>query len=127
MTLSVVFVASLALELNTPLSLGVLRAAGVPALWAVSAELAPTAAGRWLAGLSGFAFVLFCAHSPALHLLWSVWPEWAGYWWFYSLAAPSVIVVILLVTAGLKRWCGRLLELLTGARVGRGAVQERKS
>jgi succinoglycan biosynthesis protein ExoH len=123
--LSVAFIASLATEMNTPLSLGLVRTAGVPALWALSSVLAPTTVGRRLAKLSGMAFVLFCAHSPALNLLASVWPNSVSYWLFYATAAPLVILTVLLVSAGLRRWGGGALDLLTGARL-RGRLAQEK-
>lgn len=115
--ISAEFIAATAAGVSLPLSLGLERTAGVPALWALSAVLAPTSLGRRLASLSGFAFVLFCAHSPALHLLEGVWPKDAGYWLFYATAAPLVILAVLVMTIALRRWGGRILGLLTGTRI----------
>ncbi len=113
---SIAFIASLALGGLWPLSLGLVRAVGAPAVWAFSAVLAPTACGRWLARRSGVAFVLFCAHSPALRLLAGVWPAWLGYWPFYASAAPIVVGAVLLVTAVLRRWARGVLAFMTGSR-----------
>lgn len=98
------FVASLSAGHDTSFMLGPLRAAGVPAVWAVSAVLAPTAVGLWIARRSDLAVILFCAHWPALHLLASVWPHGAGYRLFYVVAAPLVIAVVLSAAGALKRW-----------------------
>ena len=125
--ISLAFVAALAVEVSVPLSLGLVRMTGVPALWALSAVLAPTMLGRRLAGLSGLAFVLFCAHSPALHLLAGIWPENAGYWLFYAAAAPLVVLAVLMATAALRRWGGGVLYLLTGARSGRQVRQAKET
>lgn len=114
--ISVAYVVALAMEVPGPLSLGLVRTAGVPAVWAFSALMAPTVLGRRLAGLSGSAFLLFCAHSPALHLLEDLWPKAAGYWLFYVMAAPLVIASVLLVAAAMRRWGGGAFGLLSGAR-----------
>lgn len=124
---SVAFIASVATGVTSPFSLGLVRSAGVPAVWALSAVLAPTALCRRVAALSGFAFVLFCAHSPALHLLASLWPPDASYWLFYAMAAPLVTLTVLLAAAALRRWARGALDLLTGARTHARPVEERES
>jgi succinoglycan biosynthesis protein ExoH len=102
----------------SPLSLGLLRAAGVPAAWTASAVLARAEVGRWLAGGGRVAFLLFCAHSPALHLLADAWPRNASYWLFYATAAPAVIAASIVTGLTLEGRGGPAWTLLTGSRRG---------
>jgi succinoglycan biosynthesis protein ExoH len=122
--ISVVFVAGLAVDSPLPLSLGLVRTIGAPAVWALASLLAPTACGRRVAGWSGYAFIIFCAHSPALHLLAGIWPERLGYWVFYVSAAPIVIGAVLIAGAMLRRWAHGVLTLLTGTRAAGRSMRD---
>lgn len=122
--LCVVFIADTAAGRPSHLSLGVLRVAGALAAWSFSAILARTALGHRLAGWSPYAYLIFCAHSPALNLLFSIWPNEPGsYWLFYSTAAPLVIVAVIALAILFERRGGRLINFLTGGRSKRGSAQ----
>ena len=79
--------------------------------------LARAEVGRWLAG-GRVAFLLFCAHSPALHLLADAWPRNASYWLFHATAAPAVIAASIVTGLALEGRDGPAWRLLTGSRHG---------
>lgn len=100
--------------------MAVLRAAGVPTAWAASSMLVRSTIGGRLAPLGRHAFLLFCAHVPALYLLTSLWPHHAtGYWPFFVVAGPLVITGILAGAVVLTRLSPELAGLLSGARLAR--------
>jgi succinoglycan biosynthesis protein ExoH len=96
--------------------LGLLRALGVPAAWTVSVALAGTRTGQWLAGWSRYAFLLFCAHSPLLHLIAGAWPAGLDYGLFYATVVPTVIAGVLGAGRILEERSGLAWHLLTGSR-----------
>ena len=110
-----VSIAALAAGHPALFQLGLLRALGVPAAWTVSAALAGTQAGAWLAGWSRSAFLLFCMHSPLLHLIAGAWPDSLEYGLFYVTALPMVIVGGLGAGRVLEERGGLAWRLLTGS------------
>ena len=118
LALCTAFIADTAAGRPSPLSLGLLRAAGIPAAWTTSAVLGRAEVGRWLAGGGRVAFLLFCAHSPALHLLADARPRGASYWLFYITAAPAVIAALVVLGLALEGRGGPAWMLLTGSRHG---------
>jgi succinoglycan biosynthesis protein ExoH len=111
-----VSIAVLAAGYPSLFQLGLLRALGVPAAWTVSAVLADTRAGRWLAGWSRYAFLLFCVHSPLLHLIAGAWPADLTYGLFYATAVPMVIAGALCAGCILEERASPAWRLLTGSR-----------
>jgi hypothetical protein len=109
-------IAALAAGYPALFQLGILRALGMLAAWTCSAPLATSRAGPWLAGWSSYAFLLFCAHSPLLHLLASIWPAGLTYGLFYVTAVPLVIVGTFAAGPIMRARGGPFWSILTGAR-----------
>lgn len=100
-----------------PLNQGVLRALGAATAWSAASAIPPRL-GLTLARQGRFAFLVFCAHYPLLHLVADHLPKHGPVpWLFFFVAPPMTVGLILAIGTVLERRAPHLLGISTGARL----------